>query len=68
MEIREPVFVRRLRAEEFEATGTLEGYGAIRRRGHSEEEAKNRFFETCNRIGMRVMGGCPAGRRRSGTS
>ncbi len=68
MEIREPVFIRKLKAEEFEATGTLEGYGAIRRRGHSEEEAKNRFFETCNRIGMRATGGYPAGRPRSRTS
>jgi hypothetical protein len=56
MEIREPVFIKKLRAEEFEATGTLEGYGVIRRRGHSLEEAKNRFFETCNRIGPRIAG------------
>jgi hypothetical protein len=57
MKITEPVIIRKLKTEEYEATGKLEGHGVIRRRGRSEEEAKDRFFQVCNRIG--------SGKRRS---
>ncbi len=68
MMIREPVFIRKVRGEAFEATGRLEGYGPIRRRGHSEEEAKTRFFETCNRIGLRAAGGYRPATRKGRTA
>jgi hypothetical protein len=50
MKIREPIVIRKVRTMGYEATGKLEGHGVIRRRGRSEEEAKNKFFETCNAI------------------
>ena len=51
MKISEPVIIRKLRGEGYEATGKLDGHGVIRRRGRSEEEAKDRFFQACNRAG-----------------
>jgi hypothetical protein len=57
MTIKEPVIIRKLKTEEYEATGKLEGYGVITKRGRSEEEAKDRFFQVCNKIG--------SGKRRS---
>ena len=57
MKITEPVIIRKLKTEEYEATGKLDGYGVIRRRGRSEEEAKDRFFQACNRVASRKRRG-----------
>jgi hypothetical protein len=53
MKITEPVIIRKLKSRGYEATGTIEGRGVVRRRGPSEEEAKERFFQACNMIGSR---------------
>jgi hypothetical protein len=52
MKITEPVIIRKLKTKEYEATGRIEGHGTIRRLGHSEEEAKDRFFQACDGIGF----------------
>ena len=51
MKIRQPIFIEKVRKLGYMATGKLEGYGAIREYGFSEEEAKERFFEACERAG-----------------
>jgi hypothetical protein len=51
MKITEPIIIRKLKTEGYEATGRVEGHGVIRRRAGSEEEAKESFFEACNRTG-----------------
>ena len=51
MKISEPVFIRKTAKRGYAITGSLSGYGTIRRYGQSEEEAKERFFEACNRAG-----------------
>jgi hypothetical protein len=51
MKITEPIIIRRLNTRGYEAAGTIEGLGMVRRRGQSTEEAKERFFEACNTIG-----------------
>lgn len=51
MKISEPIFIRRTEKRGYEITGSLEGYGAIRKYGRSEEAAKERFFEACNGAG-----------------
>ncbi len=49
MLIREPVFIRKVKKHGYEVTGKLEGYGMIRKYGTSEEEAKDKFFQACNK-------------------
>jgi hypothetical protein len=51
MKIREPIFIEKIKKLGYMATGKLEGYGMIREYGFSEEEAKDRFFEACDRAG-----------------
>ncbi|MGD0231952.1 MAG: hypothetical protein ABSC19_16620, partial [Syntrophorhabdales bacterium] len=51
MKISEPIFIRKTEKRGYEITGSLEGYGPIRKYGRSEEEAKERFFEACNAAG-----------------
>ncbi len=51
MKISEPIFIRKTEKRGYEITGSLEGYGTIRRYGRSEEEAKERFFVACNGAG-----------------
>jgi hypothetical protein len=51
MKISEPIFIRKTEKRGYEITGSLEGYGTIRKYGRSEKEAKDRFFEACNRAG-----------------
>ena len=53
MKIREPIFIEKVNRVGYMATGKLEGYGMIRQYGFSEEEAKERFFEACERAGRR---------------
>lgn len=48
MKISKPIFIRRTEKRGYEITGSLEGYGTIRKYGRSEEDAKERFFEACN--------------------
>ena len=49
MKIREPIFIQKIKKLGYMATGKLEGFGMIREYGFSEEEAKDRFFEACER-------------------
>ena len=58
MKIDEPIFIRRTEKKGYEVIGGLAGLGRIRRYGRSEEEAKERFFEACNRAGNRAMATC----------
>lgn len=51
MKISGPVFIKRTGKGGYEITGSLEGHGTIREYGHSEEEAKERFFDACNWLG-----------------
>jgi hypothetical protein len=51
MKISEPIFIRKTEKRGYGVTGSLEGYGTIRRYGRSEEDAKERFFEACNEAG-----------------
>ncbi len=51
MKIRQPIFIEKVKKLGYMATGKLEGYGMIREYGFSEEEAKERFFEACDRAG-----------------
>ena len=60
MKISEPVFIRKTEKRGYMITGSLEGYGVIRKYGRSEEEAKERFFDACNGLGQ---GAARAGRR-----
>lgn len=55
MKISEPIFIRKTAKRGYEITGSLEGYGTIRRYGQSEEEAKDRFFAACDGAGKRTM-------------
>lgn len=48
MLISEPIFIKKTEKRGYIATGSLEGYGRIKRYGQSEAEAKERFFEACN--------------------
>jgi hypothetical protein len=57
MKITEPVIIRKLKTGEYEATGKPYGYGVIRRRGRSEEEAKDRFFQVCTTVGSNTRRG-----------
>ncbi len=67
MKIREAVFIKKMKAAGYQATGTLEGHGVIRKRGRSMEEAKERFFEACNAMDAGRQSGC-RGRARSSRS
>jgi hypothetical protein len=51
MKINEPIFIRKTGKRGYEITGSLDGYGTIRKYGRSEEEAKERFFEACSGAG-----------------
>jgi hypothetical protein len=51
MKISEPIFIEKVKRLGYMATGKLEGYGRIKEYGFSEEEAKERFFEACERAG-----------------
>lgn len=51
MKIKESIFIEKVKKLGYMATGKLEGYGIIREYGFSEEEAKERFFEACDRAG-----------------
>ena len=53
MKIKEPVFIEKVKKLGYVATGKLEGHGIIREYGRSMEQAKDRFFEACNRLGRR---------------
>ncbi len=55
MKISEPIFVGKTAKWGHEITGSLEGYGTIRRYGRSEEEAKDRFFAACEGAAKRTM-------------
>ena len=55
MKISEPIFIRKTAKRGYEITGSLEGYGTIRRYGRSEEEAKDRFFAACDGAAKRTM-------------
>lgn len=55
MKIREAIFIQKVKKVGYMATGKLEGYGMIRQYGFSEEEAKERFFEACERAGRSHM-------------
>ncbi|MGD0663853.1 MAG: hypothetical protein ABSD38_37940 [Syntrophorhabdales bacterium] len=54
MKITEPIFIRKTEKRGYEITGRLEGYGTIRKYGRSAEEAKERFFEACDRTGNKT--------------
>ncbi len=54
MKISEPIFIKKTKKRGYEVTGSLEGYGTIRKYGRSEEDAKERFFEACNGAGKRT--------------
>ena len=62
MRIDDPIFIRRTEKRGYEIIGDLAGLGRIRRYGRSEEEAKERFFEACNRAGDRAMATCRSAR------
>ena len=64
MKISEPIFITKTAKRGYEITGSLEGYGTIRRYGRSEEEAKERFFEACDRAGTGTMAPCRRTRPR----
>jgi hypothetical protein len=49
MKISEPIFIRRTEKRGYAITGMVRNYGKIRRFGRSEEEAKKKFFDACNR-------------------
>ena len=49
MKINEPIFIRKTENRRYEITGRLTGCRTIRKFGRSEEEAKERFFDACNR-------------------
>ena len=51
MKINKPIFIRRTKKRGYEITGSLDGYGTVRRYGRSEEEAKDKFFKACNEAG-----------------
>ncbi len=51
MKIREPIFIEKVKKLGYMVTGKLEGFGMIREYGFSEEEAKERFFEACDKAG-----------------
>ena len=53
MKIKEPIFIEKAKKLGYMATGRLEGHGIIREYGRSVEQAKERFFEACNRVGRR---------------
>jgi hypothetical protein len=55
VKISEPIFIRKTAKRGYGITGSLEGYGTIRRYGRSEEEAKDRFFAACDGAGNRTM-------------
>jgi len=55
VKISEPIFITKTAKRGYEITGSLEGYGTIRRYGRSEEEAKDRFFAACDGAGDRTM-------------
>ena len=55
MKISEPIFIRKTAKRGYEITGSLEGYGTVRRYGRSEEEAKDRFFAACEGAGNGTM-------------
>jgi hypothetical protein len=55
VKISEPIFIRRTAKRGYEITGSLEGYGTIRRYGRSEEEVKDRFFAACDGAGDGTM-------------
>jgi hypothetical protein len=55
VKISEPIFIRKTAKRGYEITGSLEGYGTIRRYGRSEEEAKDRFFAACDGAGNSTM-------------
>lgn len=57
MKISEPIFIEKVKRLGYMATGKLEGYGRIKEYGFSEEEAKERFFEACERQGERAACG-----------
>ncbi len=63
MRISEPIFIRKTEKRGYAITGRVEGLGTIRRYGRSEEEAKERFFEACDRAGNKTSA---AGKRPSG--
>ncbi len=48
MKISKPIFIRKTGKRGYEITGSLEGFGTIRRYGRSEDEAKEKFFAVCN--------------------
>lgn len=51
MKISEPIFIRKTKKRGYEITGSLKGYGRIRKYGRTEEKAKEKFFEACNGAG-----------------
>ena len=55
MKISEPIFITKTAKRGYEITGSLEGYGTIRRYGRSEEEAKDRFFAACDGAAEKTM-------------
>jgi hypothetical protein len=55
MKISEPIFIEKTENMVYEITGTIPGYGTVRRYGRSEEEAKERFFEACNKVGKGTL-------------
>ena len=57
MKITEPIVIRKLKTQGYEATGRIEGRGVIRRRARSEEEAKERFFQAMAEPAMRRLPG-----------
>jgi hypothetical protein len=54
MKISEPIFIKKAGKRGYEITADLAGHGKIKRFGRTEEEAKERFFETCGAAGKRA--------------
>jgi hypothetical protein len=50
MKINDPIFIRKTEKRGYEISGSLEGYGTIRKYGRTEEEAKDKFFTACNSV------------------
>jgi hypothetical protein len=58
MKITEPIFITKTEKRGYAITGSLPGYGTVRRYGRSEEEVKEKFFVACSKAGNeRCRGG-----------